>query len=58
MSSFVRGLNDELQSAMKVLKPKTVQEVVEGASLQELTFEALMRRQMAKQRRDTKYHAI
>ena len=33
VSSFIRGLNDELRSTVQVLRPKTIQEAVEGAAL-------------------------
>ena len=44
VSSFIGGLNDELRSAVQVLRPKTVQEAVEGVALQEMTFEALLKK--------------
>ena len=43
--SFVSGLSNELWPTMKLLNPKIVQEAVEGASLQELLVEALMKKQ-------------
>jgi len=45
VSSFVRGLSDELRSAVKMLKLKTIQEVAKGASLQKLIVETLMKKQ-------------
>jgi len=45
VSSFIGGLKDELRLAVQVLQPKTVQEAAEGAVLQEMMFEALLKKQ-------------
>lgn len=50
VSSFAGGLNDELTTAVHVLQPSTVQEATEGAFLQEMTFEALLKKQRGQNR--------
>jgi len=44
VSNFVGGLNYEIRLVVKMFKPQNVQ-AFEGASLQELTVEALMKKQ-------------
>jgi len=51
VSSFKGGLNDELRLAIQVLRPRTVPEAAEGVYLQEMTFDALMRKQKRQIRR-------
>lgn len=45
MSSFISGLNEEVRPKIKMFQPKTVQKAVECARLQELTVEALVKKQ-------------
>ena len=50
VSSFIGGLNDELRMAVQALQPMTVQEATERAFLQEMTFEALLKKQRGQNR--------
>jgi len=43
--SFISGLSDDLRSMVEMMRPRSVQEAIEDALLQELTVEALMKRQ-------------
>ena len=42
--SFIGGLNNELRTTVQALRPRTVQEALEEAFLQEITFEALLKK--------------
>ena len=50
VSNFISGLNDDLRSMVKMMRPRSVQEVAEDALLQELTVEALMKKQRGQSR--------
>lgn len=45
VSSFISGLNDELKLTAKMQQPKSVKEATEGARVQEMLVEALMKKQ-------------
>ncbi|XP_052171653.1 uncharacterized protein LOC127787633 [Diospyros lotus] len=45
VSSFISGLNDDIRSMVKMMRPRTMQEATEDAVLQELTVEALLKKQ-------------
>ena len=45
VSSFISGLNEEVCPTVKMFQPKIVQQAVECAKLQELTVEALVKKQ-------------
>ena len=45
VSSFINKLNNDLRSMVKMMRPRSVQEAAEDALLQELTVEALMKKQ-------------
>jgi len=44
VSSFISGLKDELRSMVKMMMPATVRQAAEKARLQELTLEAISRK--------------
>ena len=44
VSSFISELSDDLKSMVKMMRPRSVQEVVEDALLQELIVEVLMKK--------------
>lgn len=45
VSSFISTLNNEVRPTVKMFRPKTVQQAIEYAKLQELTVEALVKKQ-------------
>ena len=45
VSSFISGLSDEVRPMVKMLQLRTIKQVVESAPFQELTIEALMKKQ-------------
>jgi len=48
VSSFISGLSDDLGSMVKMMRSRSMQEAIENALLQELTVEALMKKQGCK----------
>lgn len=50
VSSFLSGLNEKLRSAVKMTRPRTVQEAMESALLQEMNVEAMMKVQRSQAR--------
>ena len=44
ISSFINGLSEELGPTVKMLQPRIIKQAAESARLQELTVEALMRK--------------
>ena len=47
VSSFISGLGDEVRPTVKMMQPRTVEQAADSARLQELTIEALMKKQMS-----------
>ena len=45
VSSFLSGLSEDLRSMVKMIKPRTVEQAVESARLQEMVVEALMKKE-------------
>lgn len=50
ISSFLSGLSDNLRPMVKMIRPRTVEHVVESAWLQEMVMEALMRKKRQQQK--------
>ena len=50
VSSFMSGLSEELQPMVKMMKPRTVEQASESGRLQEMSVEALMKKQRQQQR--------
>ena len=45
VSSFINGLSNELRPVVKMLQPKTINQVAKSVKLQELIVEALVKKQ-------------
>ena len=45
VSSFINGLNEEIRPIVKMFQPKTIQQAMECAKLQDFTVEALTKKQ-------------
>ena len=50
VSSFINGLNDDLRSMVKMIRPRSVHEATKDVLLQELMVEALMKKQRGQMR--------
>ena len=44
VSSFLSRLSEDIRPMVKMIRPQSVEQVVESARLQEMTIEALMRK--------------